>query len=135
MLITFSGDGMGMIIATLLMESFFFGKNTQLEKGSLRWGFVVSGAAVFIHVYATWWRSRRDEIAIPYGTMNGVAFDSVKLVESYGWGLQALVNRYVLLGLCSLVVLSAVLAWGVWRAKAECDARREGQKREAWARR
>lgn len=135
MLITFGGDGMGMIIATLLMASFFFGKDTQLYKGSLRWGFVVIGAAAFIDIYATWWKSRRDESAIPYGTMDGMASDSMKLVESYGWSLQALVNRYVLLGLCCLAVLAAVYAWGVWRAKAERDARREVQKREAWAKR
>lgn len=64
-LITFGGDGTGMIIATLPMASFFCGKDTQLLKGSLRWGFAVIGAAGIIDIYATWWKSRRDESVIP----------------------------------------------------------------------
>ena len=38
MLIIFGGDGAGMVLATALMSTFFFGKETQLYKGSLRWG-------------------------------------------------------------------------------------------------
>lgn len=133
--IIFGGDGAGMILATLLMASFFFGKQTQLYKGSLRWGFVVIGAAAFVDMFATWWRSRRDEGAIPYGTMDGMASDAMKLVENFGWTQQTLVNRYVTLGLCCLAVLALVYAWGVWRARAELDAQQLAQKREGWARR
>ena len=39
MLITVGGDAMGLIFATLLMVIFYLGKDTQLYKGSLRWGF------------------------------------------------------------------------------------------------
>ncbi len=135
MWITFGGDGAGMILATLLMASFFFGKHTQLYKGALRWGFVVIGAAAFVDIYATWWKSRRDEGAIPYGTMDGMASDAMKLVENFGWSLQTLVNRYVVLGLCCLVALVLVYAWGVWRAKAHLDAWQLAQKRDAWTQR
>ncbi|MFT4889023.1 MAG: hypothetical protein ACJA2D_001384 [Pseudohongiellaceae bacterium] len=34
----FGGDGGGMVLATLLMISFNFGKQTQLYKDGLRWG-------------------------------------------------------------------------------------------------
>ncbi len=133
--IIFGGDGAGMILATVLMASFFFGKRTQLYKGSLRWGFLVIGAAAFVDIFATWWKSRRDEGAIPYGTMDGMASDAMKLVENFGWSLQTLVSRYVMLGLCCLAALALVYAWGVWRAKKELAAWQLAHKREAWAQR
>lgn len=132
LLITFGGDGMGLILATLLMGSFFFGKNTQLYKGSLRWGFVVIGAAAFVDIYATWWRSRTNETAIPYGTTGGMATDAMKLVDDYGWTLQTLVNRYVVLGLCCLIALAVVYARGVRRAKTQWEARQLDQKQSEW---
>ena len=73
--------------------------------------------------------------AIPYGTMDGMASDSMKLVEQHGWTLDILVQRYVMLGLCCLVVLAAVYAWGVWRAKAEMETRELADKRAEWANR
>ena len=135
MWISFGGDGAGMILATLLMGSFFFGKRTQLYKGSLRWGFLVIGAAAFVDIYATWWKSRKDEGAIPYGTTGGMATDAMTLVDAYGWTLQTLVNRYVVLGVCCLIALALVYAWGVWRAKSEIETRRLAQKAAEWAQR
>ena len=104
----------------------------MLFRSSLRWGFVVIGAAAFVDIYATWWRSRRDDSAIPYGTMDGMASDAMKLVEQHGWSLHTLVQRYVVLGLCCLAVLALVYAWGVWRAKREMDARAAEDKRREW---
>jgi hypothetical protein len=135
MLITFGGDGMGMILATLLMASFFFGKNTQLYKGSLRWGFVAIGAASFVDIYATWWRARKDQSAIPYGTMDGMASDSMTLVDVYRWSFDTLVSRYVTLGVCCLIALALVYAWGVRRAKVEMETRRLAEKTAEWAQR
>jgi hypothetical protein len=129
MLITFGGDGMGMILATLLMASFFFGKNTQLYKGALRWGFVVLGAAAFVEIYANWWWARKDEGAIPYGTTGSMATDAMKLVDEHGWTLQLLVHRYVVLGICCLIVLAIVYAWGVRDANSQREARRLAQRR------
>jgi len=133
MLITYGGDGMGMILATLLMGGFFFGKRTQLYKGSLRWGFVAIGAAAFVDIYATWWKSRKDHGAIPYGTMDGMASDSMKLVETYRWTMETLVSRYVMLGLCCLFALIIVYAWGVRRAKSEMEIRRRAERTAEWA--
>jgi hypothetical protein len=135
MLITFGGDGMGMILATLLMASFFFGKQTQLYKGALRWGFVAIGAAAFVDIYATWWRARKDEGAIPYGTTGGMATDAMKLVDDHGWTLQLLVHRYVVLGICCLIVLAIVYAWGVRNANSRREARRLVQLRRERAER
>ena len=133
MWITFGGDGTGMILAILLMASFFFGKNTQLYKGALRWGFVVIGAAAFVDIYATLWKSRKDDSAIPYGTTGGMATDAMTLVDVHGWSLQTLVSRYVVLGVCCLIVLALVYAWGVRRAKSEVEARRLAAKTSDWA--
>lgn len=135
MLITFGGDAVGMILATLLMASFYFGKNTQLYKGSLRWGFLVIGAAAFVDMYATWWKARTDQSAIPYGTTGGMATDSMTLVDVYRWSFDTLVSRHVTLGLVCLALLAAVYVWGLRQAKAELDARRKADKAAAWANR
>ena len=129
MLISFGGDGAGMVLATLLMGSFFFGKNTQLYRGSVRWGLVVIGAASFIDMYGTWWKARNDDQAIPYGTTGGMATDAMTLMDEYGWSAQVLVSRYLVLGACCLVALALVYARGVWRAGAEIEARQARRQR------
>lgn len=135
MLIAFGGDGAGMILAALLMGCFFFGKNTQLYKGSVRWGLVVIGAAAFVDMFATWVRARRNDQDIPYGTTGGMASDAMTLIDGYGWTAQALVNRYFLLGVCCLIALALVYAWGVWRARSEIEARRLARQRAERAKR
>jgi hypothetical protein len=118
MLIVFGGDGMGMILATALMASFFFGKDTQLYKGSLRWGFLVIGAAAFTDMFAVWWAARSDFGAVPFGEMEGIGLsDATRLVDDFGWTAEAMVRRYVTLGVCCLAALALVYAWGVRQAK------------------
>ena len=124
MIVVFSGDGMGMVLGTLLMGTFFFGKRTQLYKGSLRWGFVVIGAAAYVDMYGTWVKGRRDFDAIPLGSQDGMNADPLVLVEEFGWTLPSMANRFFLLGLLCFVALVAVYVWGVRRAAAERDARR-----------
>jgi hypothetical protein len=117
MLITFGGDGLGMVYATLLMGSFFFGKDTQLYKGSLRWGFVAIGAAAFVNIFAVWWAARRDAGRIPFGEQEGIGLsDATRLVDWFGWTERQLVSRHVTLGVACLFALAAVYAWGVWKA-------------------
>jgi hypothetical protein len=117
MLIVFGGDGMGMVIATLLMASFFFGKGTQLYRGSLRWGFCAIGAAAFVDIFSLWWATRTDKGRIPFGEQEGVGHsDAVRLVDDFGWTIDQLVNRHVGVGVACLLALAAVYAWGVWRA-------------------
>ncbi len=122
-LVVFGGDGMGMVIATALMAMFFFGKDTQLYRGWLRWGFLFIGAAAFVDMFATWWAARTDFGRIPFGEQEYVgASDAVRLVDDFGWATEAMVRRYVALGLSCLAALAAVYAWGVWRAKKAADA-------------
>ncbi len=124
-LIIWGGDGSGMILATALMASFFFGKGTQLYRGSLRWGFLVIGAGAFADMFATWWRARSDYGAVPFGEMEGVGLsDATKLVDDFGWTTQAMIQRYVATGIACLVLLGLIYVWGVLGARAA--ARRPG---------
>jgi hypothetical protein len=120
---TFGGDGIGMVLATALMCTFFFGKRTQLYKGWLRWGFLIIGAAAFSDMFATWWKARTDTGAIPFGEIEGVGLsDPAKLVEDWGWTVKDMVRRFVTVGVSCLVALAAVYAWGVreaWRKAQE----------------
>ena len=117
MLFTFGGDAMGMVLAALLMASFFFGKRTQLYKGAVRWGLLVIGAAAFSDMFGTWWAAQSNVDAIPFGENEGSGLsDPMKLLEDYGWQTQTLVRRYVMVGVASLAGLAVVYAWGVRRA-------------------
>jgi len=117
-LFTFGGDGMGMVLAVLLMATFFFGKRSQLYKGWLRWGFLVIGAAAFVDMFATWWAARNDYNAIPFGEIEGVGTsDPVRLTQEHGWAVEAMVRRYVTVGVSCLAALALVYAWGVRHAR------------------
>jgi hypothetical protein len=117
MLIVWGGDGAGMIIATALMATFFFGKGTQLYTGWLRWGFLVIGAAAFVDMFSVWWAARRDFGRIPFGEQEGVGLsDATRLVDDFGWAAEVMVRRYVALGLSCLAALALVYAWGVREA-------------------
>ena len=117
MLFTFGGDGMGMVLAAALMASFFFGKRTRLYKESLRWGFLVIGAAAFIDMFATWFVALWNVDVIPFGENEGSGLsDPMKLLEEHGWRTGTMVRRYVAVGACSLAALAVVYAWGVRRA-------------------
>ena len=122
---TFGGDGIGMVLATALMATFFFGKRTQLYKGWLRWGLLAIGAAAFTDMFATWWKALSDTGAIPFGEIEGVGLsDPAKLVEEWGWNTKDLVRRYVSVGVSCLAALAVVYAWGVrnaWRKAKGLD--------------
>jgi hypothetical protein len=118
MLIVFGGDGMGLVLSTLLMGSFFFGKNTNLYQGGLRWGFIAIGAAAFVDIYATWWAARTDSGKIPFGEQDGGSHsDATRLVDDFGWSADQLVRRYVVLGVLCLFALLLVYLWGLWQAR------------------
>lgn len=118
MLVTFGGDGMGMILAAALMATFFFGKDTQLYKGWARWGLLAIGAAAFSDMSATWLRALRERNAIPFGEIEGVGLsDPMRLIEDYGWSTKVLVQRYVTVAAGSIAALAAIYAWAVLRAR------------------
>jgi len=125
MLVVFGGDGLGMILATLLMASFYFGKETNLYKGSLRWGFAAIGAAAFVDMFSVWWATRKDKGRIPFGEQEGTGLsDATKLVDDYGWTVDQLVSRHVTVGVLCVAALATVYAWGAWRAWQAAQARR-----------
>jgi len=117
MLITFGGDGMGLILATLLMSSFYYGKDTNLYKGALRWGFVAIGAAAFVDIYSVWFNSLTDIANVPYGTTGGRYTDSYKLVEHHQWLMDTLINRYFVVGNICLIILSAIYFLGLKKVR------------------
>lgn len=124
MLIVFGGDGAGMILATALISTFFFGKSTQLYKGWLRWGFLVIGSAAFVDMFATWWAARSDAGAVPFGEIEGVGLsDPARLVDDFGWSVEAMIRRYVTIGVSCLAALALVYAWGVRRAGRAAQSR------------
>ena len=116
---TFGGDGLGMVLAAALMATFFFGKRTQLYKGSVRWGLLVIGAAAFTDMFAVWLKAMGDYKSIPIGEIEGVGLsDAARLLGEHFWSERDLVRRMVGIGVFSLAGLAAVYAWGVrlaWR--------------------
>ena len=117
MIIVFGGDAGGMVLGTALMMTFFFGKETNLYKGSLRWGFVAIGAAAYVDMFGTWLAARRDHARIPFGEMEGAGHsDATRLVDDFGWTIDQLISRHLTVGVLCLLALAAVYAWGVWRA-------------------
>ncbi len=126
-LYTFGGDGMGMVIATALMATFFFGKRSQLYKGALRWGFLVIGAAAFVDMFATWWAALHDPLAIPIGEIEGVGLsDAARLLGGHLWDQRLMVRRFVTVGVLCLVALALIYAWGVRLAWKKALAPRAG---------
>lgn len=117
MLFSFGGDGMGLIIATALMSSFYYGKQTNLYKGALRWGFLAIGAAAFVDIYSVWFYSLNDLGKVPYGTTGGRFTDSYKLIEHHGWTFDQLINRYLTVGNSCLVCLTLNYFIGLKKAK------------------
>jgi len=106
MLITMGGDAMGLILATVLIGIFYAGKETQLYKGSLRWGFLGVGSAAFMNMYLPWWN--KDMSAIGYGLTGGIPTDSWKMINIHLWswddlfnthhnrtGMPAVISRYI----------------------------------------
>lgn len=116
MYIIFGGDGGGMVIATLLMITFYSGKETQLYKGGLRWGFVFIGSAAFADMFMTWFRSLSDRANVPYGLTGGEPTDAFKLISYYSWSWEQLIDRHVNLGIVCLLVLLIFYLWGIKQA-------------------
>ena len=114
--ILFGGDGGGMVLATVLMLSFYFGKETQLYKGGLRWGFLGIGAAGFADMFMTWWRSASDRLQVPYGLTGGEPTDAFKLINYHTWSWEQLISRHVAVGVICLLVLLGFYIWGIKQA-------------------
>lgn len=116
MLIIFGGDAMGMVIATCMMGTFYLGKDTQLYKGSVRWGLVFWGAAAFMDFFMAWWEGQSDIARVGYGTTGGAYTDAYLLINAYAWNWDEMIDRHLLVGYLCLLTLAAIYALGLWQA-------------------
>ena len=117
-LIVFGGDGGALVLATILMATFYAPRESALYRSwGLRWGLLVYGALAFLHVFRTWSGPMEN---LPFGEIEGVNLsDPSLLTEMYGWSVLQLVDRYVRLGTVCLVVLLALYVWGLLSAYLE----------------
>jgi hypothetical protein len=117
-LIVFGGDGGALVLATVLMATFYAPRESALyQNWGLRWGLLVIGALTFMHVFRTWSGPIED---IPFGEIEGVNLsDPSLLTQMYGWSLAQLIDRYLRLATVCLVVLLALYLWGLLSAYLE----------------
>jgi hypothetical protein len=117
-MIIFFGDGGALVLATLLMATFYAPRESRLYKSwGLRWGLLAIGALSFVHVFLMWRGPIED---LPFGEIEGVNLsDPSLLTEMYGWTVLQLVDRYVRLGIICLAALLALYIWGAVSAYLE----------------
>jgi hypothetical protein len=117
-MIIFFGDGGALVLATLLMATFYAPRESRLYKSwGLRWGLLVIGALSFMHVFLMWRGPLED---LPFGEIEGVSLsDPSLLTEMYGWTVLQMVDRYVRLGTVCLAALLALYVWGLASAYLE----------------
>lgn len=117
-LIVFFGDGGALVLATLLMATFYAPRESRLYKSwGLRWGLLAIGALSFMHVFLMWRGPLED---LPFGEIEGVNLsDPSLLTEMYGWTVLQMVDRYVRLGTLCLLVLLALYIWRLVSAYLE----------------
>ncbi len=112
-LILFSGDGGAMVLGVALIACFSVRPEHYLHHTGLRWGLLAIGTAAFLDPALGWWRAR-DPDTIAFGHIEGVGdSDPSRLVDGFGWSVEALVSRYqTLMALCA-VALVLLYARGV----------------------
>jgi hypothetical protein len=117
-LIVFGGDGGAMVLATILMATFYAPRESALcKRWGLRWGLLAIGALSFMYVYHSWSGPYEN---IPFGEIEGVNLsDPSLLTEMYGWSVIQLVDRYIGLATVCLGALGVVYVWGLISAYAE----------------
>jgi hypothetical protein len=117
-LIVFFGDGGALVLATLLMATFYTPRESRLyQSWGLRWGLLAIGALSFMHVFLMWKGPLED---LPFGEIEGVNLsDPSLLTEMYGWTVLQMVDRYVRLGTVCLTALLALYVWGLVSAYLE----------------
>jgi hypothetical protein len=117
-MIVFFGDGGALVLATLLMATFYAPRESRLYKSwGLRWGLLAIGALSFMHVFLIWRGPLED---LPFGEIEGVNLsDPSLLTEMYGWTVLQMVDRYVRLGTLCLLALLALYIWGLASAYLE----------------
>lgn len=128
-LIVFGGDGGALVLATILMSTFYAAPGGALRKSwGVRWGLLVIGALAFMHVFRTWSGPLEN---IPFGEIEGVNLSDPSLLTTmYGWSLLQMVDRYLLLAKTCFVGMGALYLWGLASAYValRCAASQEPYK-------
>jgi len=125
-LIIFGGDAGCLVIGSLLMATFYAHRESTLYRGALRWGCLGMGAVAFMDAFGTWWSARHDLERIPFGENEGVGLsDPSLLLDAYGWTTQAMIRRYVWLGVVCLGALALLYVVGALHARAAVRMRQE----------
>ena len=111
-LVIFAGDGGAMVLATVLMATFYAPRDSALSKSwGLRWGLLLIGALAFMHVYRLWsgpWEN------LPFGEIEGRNLSDPSLLTGmYGWSVIQLVDRYLLLAKVCFTAMCAMYLWGL----------------------
>jgi len=114
MFITLGGDALGLVLSALLMSLFYVGKDTQIYKGALRYGFLGIGAAAFMDMFLPWWK--KDISAIGYGLTGGIPTDSWKMVNIHLWEWESLFSMHFTIGFLCLLALITIYALGIRQA-------------------
>ena len=125
--VTWGGDGVGFMLATVLMIGFNFDKQTNWYKGYLRWGFAFIGAAAFADLVTPWWRSLSDISHVPYGVTGGTHTDTYKLMVYHGWTMDEVIHRYVNLSVLCMLVFAGFYVRGIKQAGKAVTLRRKIQ--------
>jgi hypothetical protein len=119
-LFTFGGDGGSFVLGSLLMTTVYARLESPLRENSLRWGFLGIGAAAFMDAFSSWTGKEED---IPFGIQEGTLSDPSALVETYGWSIQLMIQRYLTLAAICLIALAIVYVFGIMRTRAELRSR------------
>lgn len=111
-LIVFGGDGGAMVLATILMATFYAPRESALYKSwGLRWGLLAIGALAFMHVFRVWSGPYEN---IPFGEIEGVNLSDPSLLTTmYGWSIIQLVDRYLRLAMTCFASLGAIYVSGL----------------------
>ena len=116
--VIFAGDGGAMVLATILMATFYAPRDSALSRSwGLRWGLLVVATLAFMHVYKLWsgpWEN------IPFGEIEGGNLSDPSLLTGmYGWSVIQLVDRYLLLAKACFMAMGALYLWGLMSAYVE----------------
>jgi Zn-finger nucleic acid-binding protein len=118
MLITFGGDGGGMILGAILIGTIYVGRDHRFHHGWLRFGFLWIGSVSLMNASQTWWAAKKDFAAIPFGRQEGVGLsDASKLVDWYGWTETDMITRHNTLSLFCFVWIAALYGFNLWKMR------------------
>jgi len=114
---TFGGEAGAMVFGALLSCGFLVRSPLRLFQGGLRWGWLVIGTASWADAMRVWWTCKTDFAAIPFGLEDGMPSDASRLVDEFGWDAQAMVRRFLLVAVVSLVVAMLAFVAAVLRER------------------